>query len=266
MQDGKKENGRKWTFPLITMDEGQSMKLFKLILSLIITIASVILCQQLISNSISNQKNKADYAELNDVKYGLLSVDEWKGQITAILTAEINKMDLSGTNERDLRKHVEVLLNTLIDKIDKRIREENSTSAKGWVKQSFINIFVSLDDIKKGVPEYADAIIHEIQEPKTMGQIKTLLNKQLEQYSNRTFNAQDTSQMSRILLGTGSKDIGSARIKVDKAISVKQNVIFKTPCSVSSRAADSRRNHAYDRSGSKNFTDDFCVDGASHPF
>ena len=153
------------------------MKLFKLILSLIITIASVILCQQLISNSISNQKNKADYAELNDVKYGLLSVDEWKGQITAILTAEINKMDLSGTNERDLRKHVEVLLNTLIDKIDKRIREENSTSAKGWVKQSFINIFVSLDDIKKGVPEYADAIIHEIQEPKTMGQIKTLLNK-----------------------------------------------------------------------------------------
>ena len=33
--------------------------------------------------------------------------------------------------------------------------------------------------------------------------------------------------MSRILLGTGSKDIGSARIKVDKAISVKQNVIFK---------------------------------------
>jgi uncharacterized small protein (DUF1192 family) len=203
------------------------MKLFTLILSLIIIIASVILCQQIISNSISNQKNKTDYAELNDVKYGLLSVDEWKRQITAILTAEINKLDLSRTNERDLRKHVEVLLNTLIDKIDKKIREENSSSAKGWVKQSFINIFISLKDIKKGIPEYADAVIHEIKESKTRGQIKTLLNKQLEQYSNRTFTTQDTSQMSRILLGTGSKDIGSARTKVSKAISVKQNLIFK---------------------------------------
>jgi len=203
------------------------MKLFKLILSLIIIIASIILCQQIISNSISNQKNKTDYAELNHVKYGLLSVDEWKRQITAILTAEINNLDLSKTNEQDLRKHIEVLLNTLIDKIDKKIREENSSSATGWVKQSFINIFISLEDIKKGIPEYADAIIHEIKKSKTRAQIKTLLNKQLEQYSNQTFDTQDTSQMSRILLGTGSKDIGSARIKVNKAISVKQNLIFK---------------------------------------
>ena len=138
-------------------------------------------------NSISNQKNKTDYAELNHVKYGLLSVEEWKRQITVILTEEINKLDLSGTDERDLRKHVEVLLNTLIDKIDKKIREENSGSAKGRVKQSFINIFISLKDIKKGIPEYADAVIHEIKKSKTRGQIKTLLNKQLEQYSNQTF-------------------------------------------------------------------------------
>jgi len=203
------------------------MKLFKLILSLIIIIASVILCELIISNSISNQKNKTDYAELNHVKYGLLSVDEWKRQITLILSAEIDKMDLSMTNERDLRKHVEVLLNTLIDKIDKKIREENSGSAEGWVKQSFINIFISLEDIKKGIPEYADAIIHEIKKSKTRDQIKTLLNKQLEQYSNQTYDTQDTSQKSRIILGTGSKDIESARIKINKAISVEQNLIFK---------------------------------------
>jgi hypothetical protein len=86
-----------------------------------------------------------------------------------------------------------------------------------------------MEDIKKGIPEYADAIIHEIKESKTRGQIKTLLNKQLEQYSDRTFDTQDTSQMSHILLETGSKDIGSARIKVNKAISVKQNLIFKEP-------------------------------------
>jgi hypothetical protein len=204
-----------------------TMKLLNLILSLIIIISSVILCHQIISNSISNEKNKNDYAELNHIKYGLFSVEEWKRQITVILAEEINKLHLSRTNERELRKHIEVLLNTLIDKVYKEIREVNSGSAEGWVKQSFINIFISLEDIKKGIPEYADAVIHEMTKSKTRGQIKTILNKQLKQYSNQTFDTQDTSQMSRILLRTDSKDIESARIKLNKAISVKHDLIFK---------------------------------------
>jgi hypothetical protein len=203
------------------------MKLLNLILSLIIIITSVILCHQIISNSISNQENKNDYAELNHVNYGLLSVEEWKRQITVIIAEEINKLYLSRTNERELRKHIEVLLNTLIDKVDKKIREGNLGSAEGWVKQSFINIFISLEDIKKGIPEYADAVIHEMTKSKTRDQIKTMLNKQLKQYSNQTFDTRDTFQMSRILLRTDSKDIESARININKAISVKHNLISK---------------------------------------
>jgi hypothetical protein len=204
-----------------------TMKLLDLFLSLIIIITSVVLCHQIISNSISNQKNKNDYAELNHVKYGLFSVEEWKRQLSVILAEEIDKLDLSRTNEQELRKHIEVLLNTLIDKVDKKIREGNSGSAEGWVKQFFTDIFISLEDIKKGIPEYADAIIHEMTKSETKGQIKTVLNKQLEQYVNQTFDTQDTSQMSRILLSTDSKDIESARINLDKTISVKHDLIFK---------------------------------------
>ena len=220
------------TSSLVTTMKVTAVKLFNLFLYLIIIIASLILCHQIISNSISNQKNKNDYAELNHVKYGLFSVDEWKRQITVILAEEINKLDLSRTNERELRKHIEVLLNTLIDKVDKKIREGNSGSAEGWVKQSFINMFISLEDIKKGIPEYADAIIHEMTKSKTKGQIKTMLNEQLKQYFNQTFDTQDTSQISRILLRTGSKDIESARLKLNKTISVKQALIFKEAISL----------------------------------
>jgi hypothetical protein len=209
------------------MMKATTMKLLKLFLSLIIISVLVILCHQIISNSISNQKNKNDYAELNHVKYGLLSVDEWKQQITLILNEEINKLYLSRANERDLRKHIEVLLNTLIDQVDKKIKEVNSGSAKGQLKQSFINIFINLEDIKKGIPEYAGAIIHEMTKSKTRGQIKTMLNKQLEQYVSQTFDTPDTSQRSRILLRTDSKDIESARIKLNGAILIKQDLIWK---------------------------------------
>ena len=203
------------------------MKLLKLFLSSIIIIALVILCHQIISNSISNQRNKNDYAELNHIKYGLLNVEKWKQQIAIILAEEIDTLSLSKKNEQELRKHIEVLLNKLIDQADKKIKEGHSRSAKGRVKQAFINTFISLEDIKKGIPEYTDAIIHEMTKSKTKGQIKTVLNKELEKYSDKTFDTTDKSQMSRILLRTGSKDIESARIKLNKAISVKQDLIWK---------------------------------------
>lgn len=204
-----------------------TMKLLNLTLSLIIVIASAVLCQQIISNSISNQQNKNDYAELNHAKYGFFSVDEWKRQITVILAKEINKLSLSSTSERALRKHIEVLLNTLIDKVDAKIREGNSGTAGGQLAQSFINIFIDLDKIKKGIPEYADAVIHEMTKSESKRQIKTALNQQIKQYASQTFDTQDKSQLSRILLRTGSGDIEDARIKLSEEISVRQDLIVK---------------------------------------
>jgi hypothetical protein len=203
------------------------MKWFKLCLSLIIIIAAVILCQQIIFNSVANQQNKNDYAELNHIKYGLLNVDEWKRQITVILDEEINRLSLSIKNERALRNQIEILLTTLMDAIDKRIRQENSGSAVGWLKQAFINTFINIEDLKKGIPQYTDAIIRELAKSKTRDRIKTLLNKQLEQYSSLTFHKLDTSKISGVLLRTGSADIQSARIKLNKTISVKHDLIVK---------------------------------------
>src|SRR5208283_4966337 len=131
----------------VTTMKVTAMKLLNLFLYLTIIIASVMLCHQIIRNSISNQKNKNDYAELNHVQYGLFSVEEWKRQLVVILTEEINKLYLSRTTEQELRKHIEVLLNTLIDEIFNKIREGNLGSAEGWAKQTFINIFISLKDI-----------------------------------------------------------------------------------------------------------------------
>ena len=76
---------------------------------------------------------------------------------------------MSKKEEQELRKRIEVFVEYTIDKIDKKIKEEHSGSAvKGRVKkQSFINIFISLKDIKKGIPEYADAIINEMSKSKT---------------------------------------------------------------------------------------------------
>ncbi len=188
---------------------------------------SAVLCEQIIAKSISNQQNKNDYAELNNVKYGLFSIDEWKRQITAILDDEINKLNLSKANERVLRKHIATLLNTLIDKVDKRIRERNAASATGKLTQSFIDIFINLDEIKKGIPAYTEAVIREIKKSQTRREIKGVLNKQLEKYASQTFDVQDKTLLEAILFRSGSQDIEGAKVKLREKISATHDVIVK---------------------------------------
>lgn len=187
----------------------------------------IVLCRDILATSFSNQKNKRDFAELNNVKYGLLSVDKWKQQIALILDDEINKLNLSNADEHILKKQIEVQLNTLIDEIDKKIKKTNASSVEGWIKQAFVNIFISLKDIKKGIPQYADAMIQQATKTKTKEEIKILLKKQLEKYFNQTFDSEDQLQIKKILLRIGSPDTESAKVKLEKEILLKRDRIYK---------------------------------------
>jgi hypothetical protein len=203
------------------------MKLINYLFSIIAVIVSAVLCQQIVSNSIAHQHNKNDLAELDHVKYGLLSIDEWKRQVSAILVDEINRLYLSKANERMLRRHIEVLLNTFIDQVDKTIRKENAETAGGRFSQSFIDLFFNLDDIKKGIPEYADTVIHEIKKAKTRREIKAVLNQQLKQYSQLTFDFRNTPELTRILSSTDSGDVEGARTKLNEEIGITHDLIVR---------------------------------------
>jgi hypothetical protein len=181
------------------------------ILSVVIVAASLAVCVRLVADSRANQRDKNDLAELNHVKYGLFSVDEWKRQIAAILAEEIEKLHLSSTNEQDLRKHIEVQLATLIDEVDRRVRKENAGSAGGWVKQSFINLFVSMEEVKKGIPDYADAIFRELTKAKTTAHVKAMLAERIERYAGAKYDAAAGDHRGRILRRTGATDVAGAR-------------------------------------------------------
>ncbi|RYZ77114.1 MAG: hypothetical protein EOP04_31340, partial [Proteobacteria bacterium] len=120
------------------------MKHFKLLVTLLLFTVCSVLCFRIITQSIENQKHKQDYAEINHIKYGLFSVDKWKEHLAKIVADEINNLNLTDANERQLKKHVEIQLNGLIDKVDQKIRASNKGTAKGWMKQAFINTFVDL--------------------------------------------------------------------------------------------------------------------------
>lgn len=175
-------------------------------------------------NARSAQISKIELAELNHMRYGLLSVDVWKEQLSIIVTDEIDKLDIR-PHEKTLKRTLEIQLGVLIDKINQRIQESNKGSAKGFLKQVFLNIFVSIEDIKKGIPGYADAMLAEMKRPQAQMQLKTILKNKMNGYINQTFDMQDMTQVNRILFKTNALSVEDAKEKLAKDIDVKYSIV-----------------------------------------
>ena len=69
------------------------------------------------------QLTKAQYTEVNHFRYGLFSVDQWKRQLSQIVSDEIGGLSFKGNTGLNLKKHLERQLKVLIDKISLRIKQ-----------------------------------------------------------------------------------------------------------------------------------------------
>lgn len=186
---------------------------------------SIFLGQQIISLSIANQARKMDYAEINNIKYGLFSINQWKAQLTDIINSEISELDVKD-NEKQIRPMLQAQLHALIDSVYKRIKEKNQGSLKGKVKQIFIDNFVNLEDVKEGIPEYADAIIKLMEKPTAKRTLRNLLLDKVGYYFDKTFEEQDLTQLNLIVEKTGASDLAGAKIKLFQDMTKAQKQIF----------------------------------------
>lgn len=203
------------------------MNHLKLILSVILATACLILGQKIIVNSVENQQNKQDYAEVRHIKYGLFSINEWKKQLATIIADELTKLSLSHDNELELKRHVELQLHGLIDNVEAKIKEANKGTVSGWLKQSVINTVVDMKDVKAGIPSYADEIIEQMTQAKSERLLKAAVTKRVKEYFDQTFEEQDLSHLKRILVRTATEDIDAARRKIAEAIDRNQARIFR---------------------------------------
>ncbi len=201
------------------------MKNLKTIFYVVIFVIAAVLGQQIISLSKDNQLRKQDYGDINNIKYGLFSINQWKEQLSQIINAEISDLDLKG-NEKQIKPMLEAQLNQLIDGINTKMKEKNKTTVKGKFKQAFINTFVDIDDIKSGIPKYADDIIKMMQKPKAKQNLKGLLQGKVDNYFENTFQEQDMTLIMDIVHRSRSIDIASAKLKLNEDISLAQNKIF----------------------------------------
>jgi hypothetical protein len=190
-----------------------------IIFTLAVVIATGRVAYEITLNSKTNQAYKVDAAELNHFKYGLFSVDAWKAQLTVIITDEIENFHMTKGNRKALRSQLERQLEVLIDGIMARIEKSESK-----FKLTLMDSFIDIKDIKKGIPEYATAILAEMSSPRSEAELKGILKQKIGGYLKTTFDKQPDNQRDRVIAKYGTTE-ESARQNLEKLISRKNKVI-----------------------------------------
>ncbi len=180
-------------------------------------------CLLLTCSYISNEYQKqsqfkqhhTDYAELNNIRYGLLNANSWKPIIATQLSSKIEDFELGTSDRRALKKELEQSLHTLLKDaeniIDKKVHEGNALNQ--FVRQVVVGfiktIAIDFDDLHKEVPSVANNILNELERPEMKNKLKDVVLHELNQWIEESGQHVSDRHLSHILKHHKMSDIKS---------------------------------------------------------
>lgn len=122
----------------------------------------------------ARQENiKLDYSNVNSISLGMLSVDQWRDEVSHIVNKQIKNLKLTKKQKRLLQVEVEEILYSLIDKAEAMV-DKKPTSLGGKIRKLVVKTFVKTDKIRAQVPAYARDIIAKADNPNQKGKLSNL--------------------------------------------------------------------------------------------
>ena len=116
---------------------------------------------------------KADHANVNNISYGLLSVDQWREEVSGIVSRQVRHFKLTSKQKLQLQTEVEEVLYALIHKAEALV-EKKPQSLGGKLRKLVVKTFVKTDKIKAQVPSFARTIIAKADNPNQKAKLSDL--------------------------------------------------------------------------------------------
>jgi hypothetical protein len=112
---------------------------------------------------LSNQQEelKHDYSNINNITFGLFSVDQWRDKVSGIVNHQVRDFTLTPEQKKQLRAEVEQVIIALLDKAEALLNKPKKT-LDGKIKKFAIKTFVKTDKIRARVPEFATKIMAKV--------------------------------------------------------------------------------------------------------
>src|SRR5688572_30731406 len=150
---------------------------------------------------------KNDYSVLNNITYGLLSVNAWRDHIVKVVTRRIDDFEFTPEQDKALKYEVSQILHAVINKADSMVDKKQKTLG-GKLKKFAVKTLVNEEKIHARVPEFAETIVNELKKPKNKEKIKFIAQSKLEEFGTITYDStNDVSRSDSILAKYGAADV-----------------------------------------------------------
>lgn len=116
---------------------------------------------------------KLDHTTVNNIAYGLLSVEQWRDEVSGIVNRQVKHFKLTPKQKQELQAEVESVLYALINKAEAMV-DKKPSSLGGKIRKLAVKTFVKTDKIKAQVPAFARSIIAKADNPDQKSKLSDL--------------------------------------------------------------------------------------------
>jgi hypothetical protein len=164
---------------------------------------------------------KADHANINNISFGLLSIENWRSQVSGIINQQVRHFKLTARQKLQLQTEVEQVLYALIDKAEAMVNQKPQ-SFSGKIRKMAVKTFVKTDKIRAQVPEFARSIIAKVDNPQEKAQLSNLAMNKFNDLQH-TDSMDSTLRANHALFNNmyrkyGVKSTDELNIKLDKLL------------------------------------------------
>ncbi len=131
---------------------------------------------------------KMDDAFVNNVSFGLLSVDVWRDQVVAAASNEIGEFRLTPEQEANLRKQIDQQLHALVDQAFQSINQPQK-SLGGKLKKLAVKTLVNPEDVQAEVPGFTKKLMEAITKPSSYKRIANIADTALAQIGRKIYDS-----------------------------------------------------------------------------
>jgi len=196
----------------------------KIVISAAFLLAATVLTVQYISLARQTQLLKTDLAEINHIRYGLLNVDEWSDQVSAILSIKILQFKLTPENRERLVQNLENILYQLIDEVESMMKAKSQGPLSG-ITDWLPGFTISLDPFRDSVPSYAGQLLDELNKPESRVFLQQFLTNKLNDLTASTYNLDPMDPLHTIMDRYGCIDKELCRDLIRDEIDLKNRAV-----------------------------------------
>lgn len=150
-------------------------------------------------------KLKEDISKVNDVMFGLMSVNHWESEIRKIAVKQIEDFKLTKEQDSLIRVAIDEVLVGVIDKTDRVIQEDDGSVLK-FIRKHAINLFFDVEDFQKKVPELTNTIMTRITSDEGKERLKKLVLSKLDELAESTYDSTKVDIYNMYLQKYDAKD------------------------------------------------------------